>query len=176
MFPFKFFCNKKNARENYMTSDEAVNDDKNYNRNVHSDWQTAVVCYLTFYACVFSISPHDSLSRGSTANRHESRKITSSVNVTYNCPWLVIFYKPVTVNLIRWTGRLLIDGAVELSLSKTWSWRVCGPRKVIFSETTARTGKFKHCFQLAPVVQSLDSPIHRIKTLNLIAQGHPTRI
>ena len=29
-------------------SDEAVNDDKNYNGNVHSDWQTAVICYLTF--------------------------------------------------------------------------------------------------------------------------------
>ena len=34
---------------------------------------------------------------------------------------------------------------------------------------TARTGKFKHCFQLAPVVQTLDNPIHWIKTLNLIA-------
>ena len=36
-----------------MTSDEAVNDDNNYNGNVHSNWQTVVICYLTFYACVF---------------------------------------------------------------------------------------------------------------------------
>ena len=36
-----------------MTSDEAVNNDKNYNGNVRSNWQTAVICYLTFYACVF---------------------------------------------------------------------------------------------------------------------------
>ena len=63
--PFQGFSNKKNARENFMTSDEAVNNDKNYNGNVRSNWQTAVICYLTFYAC-FSISPHDSLSRGST--------------------------------------------------------------------------------------------------------------
>ena len=33
---------------------------------------------------------------------------------------------------------------------------MCGPRRVIFSEMTTRTGKFKHCFQLAPVVQTLD--------------------
>ena len=31
-----------------MTSDEALNDDKNYNGNVHSDRQTTVICYLTF--------------------------------------------------------------------------------------------------------------------------------
>ena len=38
MFPFKVFAiKKKNARENFMTSDEAVNDDKNYNGNVHSN-------------------------------------------------------------------------------------------------------------------------------------------
>ena len=30
-----------------MTSDEAVNDNKNYNGNVHSNWQTVVICYLT---------------------------------------------------------------------------------------------------------------------------------
>ena len=36
-----------------MTSDEAVNNDKNYNGNVRSNWQTAIICYLTFYACVF---------------------------------------------------------------------------------------------------------------------------
>ena len=34
---------------------------------------------------------------------------------------------------------------------------------------TARTGKFKYCFQLAPVVQTLDNHIHWIQTLNLIA-------
>ena len=39
---------------------------------------------------------------------------------------------------------------------------------------TARTGKFKHCFQLAPVVQTLDNPIHWIKTLNLIAADSVT--
>ena len=37
MFPFKFFAIKKNAKENYMTSDEAVNDDKKYNGKVHSN-------------------------------------------------------------------------------------------------------------------------------------------
>ena len=31
-----------------MTSDEAVNDDNNYNGNVHSDRQTIAICYLTF--------------------------------------------------------------------------------------------------------------------------------
>ena len=36
-----------------MTSDEAVNDEKNYNGNVHSDWQTAVVCYLKFTRVCF---------------------------------------------------------------------------------------------------------------------------
>ena len=35
--PIQGFSNKKNARENFMTSDEAVNDDKNYNGNVHSN-------------------------------------------------------------------------------------------------------------------------------------------
>ena len=47
--------------------------------------------------------------------------------------WNYLFYKPVTVNLMRWHGRLLIDGAVELSLSSTCSWRVWGPRWVMFS-------------------------------------------
>ena len=36
-----------------MTSEEAVNDDKNYNGNVHSDRKTTVICYLTFYAWIF---------------------------------------------------------------------------------------------------------------------------
>ena len=37
MFPFKALAIKKNARENFMTSDEAVNNDKNYNGNVRSN-------------------------------------------------------------------------------------------------------------------------------------------
>ena len=48
-----------------MTSDVAVSDDKNYNRNVHSDRQTAVICYLTFTRVFFNFFPHHSLSRGS---------------------------------------------------------------------------------------------------------------
>ena len=43
-----------------MTSDEAVNNDKNYNGNVRSN-----LLFNILRVC-FSISTHDSLSRGST--------------------------------------------------------------------------------------------------------------
>ena len=37
MFPFKVFAIKRKCQENFMTSDEAVNNDKNYNGNVRSN-------------------------------------------------------------------------------------------------------------------------------------------